>query len=124
MRIVSNFRDYYDGMMSYDKSYHNKVYVRKTERVKVPASTLALLTKRSIWPRGIISYNTVEQIFIIAGKVIPFITLLPRIADERKETLHYFSKAEVLDGAVLNKVAVKETGIWMSCLQTTLTLQS
>jgi len=71
MRIISKFKDYYDGFMNHDKKdYNNKLWVRFEKEVKINMNDLKVFEDRRLW----LNHNHHYHCFlVIAGKVYPFI---------------------------------------------------
>jgi hypothetical protein len=69
MRIISKFKDYYDGLMDHSKDRLNRVWVRNTESLELPLSKIKNLDKSTIyWGWQYSLYYAV-----VSGKVYPFI---------------------------------------------------
>jgi hypothetical protein len=75
MRIISDYKDYYDGHAVYDKTdYMTKVWIRKSEKIKVSKYRLELFEERRVHDFDSIKDMRKDAMFLIlAGKVIPFI---------------------------------------------------
>lgn len=75
MRIISKFKDYYDGLMDYSKDdYNNKVWVRHSEKVSVSREDFKALEKNmpvffSYYRNHFFSFFYI----ILVGKVYPVI---------------------------------------------------
>ena len=76
MRIISKFRDYYDGLMDYNKDdYLNRIYVRETKDVKVNFNEIKDLDKVGVFLGRVTKQKLLlhNDWIVIAGKVIPYV---------------------------------------------------
>ena len=72
MRIISNFKDYYDGFMDHDrKDPFVKVWVRNfTKDIKVSKYKLEAFDEKLFWFQ---KTRVWSKYLIVAGKVYPFL---------------------------------------------------
>lgn len=69
MRIISNFKDYYDGLMDHSKDRLNKLWIRKQEKIDMPKSLFKdFLNDNFYW-----NYKVEILYLVVAGKVYPLI---------------------------------------------------
>lgn len=98
MRIISKFRDYYDGFSEFNnKDYLTKVWVRKEEDIEVPYNKVKCFIEKLNVPRDFF-----HCYFIIAGKVIPFMYKYAQIKDKygllEYKTFYYYSFKDLIKG--------------------------
>lgn len=76
MRIISKFKDYYDGLMDYSNDRLNRVWLRKKEEFFIPKFRLKEIDKSHFYW----GYKIHMFYLVVAGKVYPVL----RYAEEGK----------------------------------------
>lgn len=101
MRIISNFKDYYDGHAVYDKSdFMTKVWVRKPMEIKISKYHLELFEDRKVHSYDNNDTYRDAMFLIIAGKVIPFIQkqwYSYKMGDRGWKKKFFFTAEEAID---------------------------